>query len=106
MPGVGAAAAPLGQMSVKYLAVGVGVDSFLRQFLDILKVTSHSYLELLLPVSDVDFACHLASDLVDDDRNSAYASVLTLARSSAASTAAFPHLEVYAYLYVRRIKGF
>jgi hypothetical protein len=67
----------------KLSSIGVGVESFLHQFLGILKVTSHSHLELFLPVSDVDFVRHLASDLVDDDRNSAYASVLTLARPPA-----------------------
>ena len=71
------------------------MEPFLQQSLEILKVTSHYVYKMLLHVSNVDLVCHLASPLVNDNWNSAYASVLTLVGSSASSAFAVSHLEVH-----------
>jgi hypothetical protein len=52
------------------------VDSFLQQLLEVLKVASHSVLEVLLSVSNICLVHHLTSNLADDDWKYAYASVL------------------------------
>jgi hypothetical protein len=50
---------------------------------------------MLLDVPDVDFVHELASNLVDDNQDQAYTSILTLAYSSASSAVTFPRLEVH-----------
>jgi hypothetical protein len=75
--------------------LSVGVDSFVHELLDVLKVARHSFLEVLLSASDVDLVRHLTSDLVDDDRNSTNASVLTFARASGVSAVAVSDFEVH-----------
>ncbi len=77
--------------------VRVGRNSLLHEFLHILEVACHSFLEVLLSVPDVDLVCHLAGNPVDDDRHSAKTSVLTLAWSSASSTVAVPYFEVHQF---------
>ena len=71
------------------------MDSFLQQFLNILKVTSHSIFEVFLHVPNEDLVSHLASDLVDGYWDSAGISVLTLAWPSASSADAISHHEVH-----------
>ena len=73
------------------------MDSFLHQFLDVLKVAFHSHFEVLLRVSDVDLIHHLVGNPVDDDWHSAKPSILTLAWSSASSAVAIPYFEVHRF---------
>jgi hypothetical protein len=71
------------------------VDSFLHQFLDILKVAFHLHFKILLHVADVDLVHQLVTgNLVDDDRHSAMTYVLTLAWSSASSAVAVPYFKI------------
>jgi hypothetical protein len=61
------------------------VNTFLYELLDVLKVAQHSFVEVLLSVSNVDLVCHLTSDLVDDNWNSTNACILTFACASRVS---------------------
>jgi hypothetical protein len=74
--------------------VGVQVDFLLHELLDVLKVACHSFLEVLLSVSDI--VRHLTSDLVDDDWNSTNA-VLTFACASGVSAVAVSGFEVHRF---------
>jgi hypothetical protein len=72
------------------------VGSLLHELLAILEVSCHLLLDVLLRVSDVDLVLHLASNLVDDDRNPVYSSILALACSSAGvSAVAVSYLEIH-----------
>jgi hypothetical protein len=62
------------------------MDSLFHEILNILEVPRHSFLEILLTVSDLNPVQHLAMDLVEDDQNSANASILTFASVSGVST--------------------
>jgi hypothetical protein len=55
------------------------VDSLHHELLaDILGVSCHLLLEVLLLVSNVNLVPHLASNLVDDDCNPAYSSIVSV----------------------------
>jgi hypothetical protein len=70
-----------GEMS----CVGVQMDSLFHELFDVLEVAHHSFLEILLSVSNVNLVRHLASDLVDDNQNSANAPILTVSGASGVS---------------------
>jgi hypothetical protein len=52
---------------------------------------------VLLHVADVDLVHHLAGNPVDDDRQSAKTSILTLAWSSASSAVTVPYFEIHRF---------
>jgi hypothetical protein len=64
------------------------VDSLFHELFDVLEVAHHSFLEVLLSVSGINIVHHLTSDLVDDNRNSANASILTFSGASGVSAVA------------------
>jgi hypothetical protein len=61
------------------------MESLFHELLDVLEVTHHSFLENFPSVSDANLVRHLASDLVDDDRNSANPSIPSFASASGVS---------------------
>ena len=70
------------------------MDSFFHQMLDVLEMSSHSHLEMLLCVADVNLVRQFTGDPVNDNRHSAIISVLTLAWSSPTSAVAVPHFKI------------
>ena len=79
------------------LRVGVGRDSLLHESLHILEVARHSLFESLLLVPDIDLVRHFTSDLVNDDRNSADSSILTLSGASWVSAVAVSDFKVHQF---------
>lgn len=71
------------------------MDSFLHEFLHILKMAFHTHLKVLLRISNVDFFRQSAGNFVDYNWHSTKTSVLTLAWSSASSAIAFPDLKIH-----------
>jgi hypothetical protein len=71
------------------------VDSLIHELFDVLEAARHSFLEILLSVSDVIIVCHLASDLVDDNPNSENASLLTFSGASGVSAVAVADSKIH-----------
>jgi hypothetical protein len=72
------------------------VNSFHHQLLDILKVTNHPVLEVLLSVPNINLVTHLASDLLDHHPpNPAQVSLLALPISPGVYASAFLHHKIH-----------
>ena len=73
------------------------MDASIHQSLDILEMSGHPLLEKLLGVTDVDLVSHFTRYLVDDYRNPADSSVLTLSGASWVSAVTVSDFEIHRF---------